>query len=252
MLNETQIVDNYTKLISTITSEFSGERQENLLKMYEHFGNRIVVAPASSIEHFHCAYPGGYIEHIFNVYDNAIEMVKLFAKQGGKIDFTAEEVKFSALHHDLGKIGSLKYDGYIEQESDWHRKNQGSIYIMNPNNQWMGYSDRTIFLLNSFNISLTEVEYLTIKLTDGLFDPGNDPYLKSFNKDKQLHSSLPLIMHWADHMATRIEYLNWKSDAEDTKKAVSKKYAKILHSDIISTPEPKIVEKFEDIFKEED
>ena len=38
----------------------------------------------------------------------------------------------------------------------------------------------------------------------------NKPYLVSFNPDSRLRSNLPLILHQADMMASRIEWERWK------------------------------------------
>ena len=46
-LNETQIKQNWEDLLGRINHQFSGERQENLLKMYNHFADRMMFAPAS-------------------------------------------------------------------------------------------------------------------------------------------------------------------------------------------------------------
>ena len=62
-----QLQENWEKLIQLITDTFSGERQEKLLEMYEHFKDRMMFAPASSQEHFHNCFPGGYVEHILNI-----------------------------------------------------------------------------------------------------------------------------------------------------------------------------------------
>ncbi len=41
--------------------------------------------------------------------------------------------------------------------------------------------------------------------SDGMYDEDNQKYLKTFNKDNVLKSSIAKIMHWADHMSTVIE-----------------------------------------------
>ena len=49
MLQAKQIEENWKSLIKLIEDNFNGERKENLLKMYNHFKDRMMFAPASSI-----------------------------------------------------------------------------------------------------------------------------------------------------------------------------------------------------------
>jgi len=68
-LTPDQIQDNWNKLIQIIkdTFEEGSERRENLLKMYHYFEERMMFAPASAKEHYHNAFPGGYVEHILHI-----------------------------------------------------------------------------------------------------------------------------------------------------------------------------------------
>jgi len=50
-LTEQQIKDNYKDLRTIINNTFSGDRLEKLNKMYDDLEDRMVVAPASSVEH---------------------------------------------------------------------------------------------------------------------------------------------------------------------------------------------------------
>ena len=69
----------------------------------------------------------------------------------------------------------------------------------------MTHTDRTMFLLQHYNIKITEAEYFGMKLTDGLYDEDNVKYLKVFDTSKRMKYKIPYIMHWADHMSTVIE-----------------------------------------------
>ena len=70
---------------------------------------------------------------------------------------------------------------------------------------WMNTNDRTNYLLQHFGIKLSEVEYLSIRLTDGLYDKGNKPYLCATAEGNALKTNLPLLMQSADLMAARYE-----------------------------------------------
>ena len=43
------------------------ERASNLHKMYDHFEERMMLAPGSSIDFYHNVWPRGYVDHIMNI-----------------------------------------------------------------------------------------------------------------------------------------------------------------------------------------
>ena len=70
--------------------------------------------------------------------------------------------------------------------------------------------DRGLFLLQSHDIKYTFNEMLAIQTHDGLYDPANEKYLKSFMPETKPRTSLPFILHQADMMAARIEFeIEW-------------------------------------------
>ena len=210
MLQANQIEENWNSLIKLIEDNFTGERKENLLKMYNHLKDRMMFAPASSKEHFHNAFPGGYVEHVLNITRAVKSVYQTWKDHGAHINFTEEEMIFATLHHDLGKVGDDEMDYYIPNESEWHRKNQGKIYTPNPKLQYMNVSDRSLWLLQKFNIKLNQTEYIGLKLADGLYEEGNKQYFISFSPDFELQTNLPHIIHQADMLASKTERDNWK------------------------------------------
>jgi hypothetical protein len=210
LLDEKQITENYEKLRKLINQTFTGERLQSLNKMYDHLEDRIILTPASSTAHFHNAFAGGYIEHVLRVTQNAVKVFAMYEEVGiGIGDYDRETVIFTALHHDLGKVGNADESWYIPNDSQWHIENQGKVYKTNPTMHWMNLNDRTFWMLNHFGITISEVEYLGIKLTDGLYDDGNKPYFIAYGADNALKSSLPFVMHQADIMAARFENERW-------------------------------------------
>jgi len=245
-LTEKQIVDNWNKLMKLIEDTFEGERKEKLLKMYKYFENRMSIAPASGKAHYHNAMVGGYVEHVLHVTDCAVQIKKLWESNGAEINFTDEELIFAAMHHDLGKVGDLEEDYYIPQDSDWHRKNQGSIFKHNPKLQYMSVTDRAIFLLGHFQIPMTEWEYIGLRLTDGMYEEANKTYYMSYNPDWSLKSNIAYILHQADMMATHIEGDEWKRADEE----VSNKFKKAVVTEEKPQPSAKMSEKSQDLFDE--
>jgi hypothetical protein len=245
-LTEKQILDNWNKLMKLIEDTFEGERKEKLLKMYKYFENRMSIAPASGKAHYHNAMVGGYVEHVLHVSDCAVQIKKLWESNGAEINFTDEELIFAAMHHDLGKVGDLEEDYYIPQDSDWHRKNQGSIFKHNPKLQYMSVTDRAIFLLGHFQIPMTEWEYIGLRLTDGMYEEANKTYYMSYNPDWSLKSNIAYILHQADMMATHIEGDEWKRADEE----VSNKFKKAVVTEEKPKPSEKLSEKSQDLFDE--
>mgnify|MGYP003337993439 FL=1 len=212
---ETELCANYDKFLTTLEKYFSGDRLKQLMHLYSEneYGYRVTMAPASAKEHFHNAYPGGYLDHINNVLTTSFGVKKLYEVRGGTIDFTDEEMAFSAIHHDLGKLGDKEQgEYYLPQESEWHRKNKSEIYKFNPDLQYMDVTDRALFVLQQYGIKCTWKETLAIKLSDGLYHTPNESYLKSYNPDHELKTNLPRIVHSADYISCRCEFDVWKKD----------------------------------------
>jgi hypothetical protein len=211
-----QLEENYNKFIEFLKKVFKNnpDRLDNLLHMYSgtELGTELTIAPASGKLHFHSAYVGGYIDHVMNVCRNAFGIKKLFAEQGGRINFTDEELFFAALHHDLGKLGDGEKPHYIPEESEWHRKNQNSAFKINPELYYMDVTDRALWLLNQYGIKYSQNEMLGIKMADGLYNEGAKKYFINYSDGGELKTELPYIIHWADHMSCRAEgslYKNW-------------------------------------------
>ena len=212
---EAQLKENYDKFISFVKKAFAKQpdRLEKLLHMYseDQLGMELLMAPASGKAHFHSAYVGGYIDHVMNVCKNSIGQMTQFKNNGGTIDFEIEELLFAALHHDLGKLGDLGKPYYVEQESDWHRKNQGSLFKQNPNINYFDVTHRALWLLQEYDIKFTQKEMLGIMLADGLYNKGNEKYFISYDENFQLKTELPYLLHWADHMSCRLESNEYKN-----------------------------------------
>jgi hypothetical protein len=199
--DESVITENYNKFMKYIEAD---SRAESLKKMYELLHDELITAPASGKTYFHNAFPGGYLDHILRVTETALKVAALYKETGGEINFTKEELIFAALHHDLGKLGHPDEGPYyIDQDSDWHRK-RGELYRQNDNLQYFKAPERGLFLLQKFGIPVTQNEWLGIKLSDGIYDEGNKSYYINF-APYSMKTNLPYIIHWADHLSSRVE-----------------------------------------------
>ena len=210
VINETmtpdQIQSNWDELMDVVNNKFTGERKDNLLKLYNHFEQRMMFAPASGVTYYHSAFPGGYVCHVLNITRFALKLKDMYDDIGMHTsEYSEEDVIFCTLHHDLGKIGNMEYDYYIPNESEWHRINQGKLYAYNDKIHHMTVTDRSIWLLNQFNIKMSELEYLSLRLADGMYEDANKGYLMGYGEGKNLKSNLPYLIHEADMLATRWE-----------------------------------------------
>ena len=249
-LTPEQIQENWNKLRELITNTFEGERLEKLNTMYDYFEDRMCLAPASGKEHFHNAHVGGYVEHVLHVIDCAVQIKKLWEDNNATINFSDEELIFAAMHHDLGKVGDMDKDYYVPQESEWHRKNQGSIFTHNGELQYMTVTDRAIFLLSQFEISMTEWEYVGLRLTDGLYEDANKSYYMSYNKDFSLKSNIAYILHQADSMATHIEGDEWKRAEQQEEIKVQGNVENIKKAVTMKETSEELSQKSKDLFNE--
>lgn len=228
-LSEEKILENWAKFSELVENSFAGDRKIALLKLIEYFQDRMLLAPASSKEHYHGAHPGGYMEHVLNVYNIAMDLYKIWEKYSVSIDYTLEEIAMVTLFHDLGKMGDLTEEFYFPQDNDWRRQNMGEIYKINEKVVNMNGADRSLYILQHFGVQLTHNEWITIKIHEGMYEEANASYLKVMSENNIIKSHLPHLMHQADLTATRIEYEQWKNiDRKEistlTQKSTSKKY----------------------------
>ena len=208
-LKAEQIQENWERFLKIIDIYISEPRKEKLLEFYKRHENRIALMPASHKKEYHNAFPGGYVDHVIRVVESAIHLSKLWEKMGCDMStFTNEELIFSALNHDLGKMGSEEEPAYITQDDQWRRDKLGEDYKHSTNLPFASVPDRGLFLLQSNGIQYSFNEMLAIQTHDGLYDDGNKKYLMSYGPETKLRTSLPFILHQADMIAARIEFEN--------------------------------------------
>jgi len=206
MLSAEQIQANLQKFYAIIEKYISEPRATKLLALYQSQEDNLAFAPASSRASYHNAFPGGYVDHVNRVVESAIKVTTLWSEMGATINFSMEELVFSAINHDLGKLGRDGQPAYIPNDSEWHVKNQGAIYKPNTELAFIPIQDSSLFILQQAGIELTFNEWVAIKTHDGLYDDGNKAYLISSQNESKLRSSLPLILHQADILAARVEW----------------------------------------------
>ena len=223
MLSAEQIQANLGQFYSNIETYISEPRTTKLLALYQSQEDNLAFAPASSRASYHNAFPGGYVDHVNRVVEAALKVTKLWDNMGATINFTTEELVFSAINHDLGKLGRDGQPAYLPNDSEWHVKNQGAIYKPNTELPFIPIQDSSLFILQQAGIELTFNEWTAIKTHDGLYDDGNKAYLLSSQNESKLRCSLPLILHQADMIAARVE---WEKEWLDKVGLTTKKEVK--------------------------
>jgi len=209
-LTAEQIQDNWVKLMGVIDTYISSPRKEKLLKFYEKYQERLILMPAAHKKEYHNAFPGGYVEHVLRVIRCAMKQSNLWDEEGADMStFTTEELIFSALNHDLGKMGDDSGESYIPQTDQWRKDKLGEDYMFNNKIPFASVPDRGLFLLQSHGIQYTFNEMIAIQTHDGLYDEANKKYLMGYMPELKPRTALPYILHQADMMAARIE---WEQD----------------------------------------
>ena len=206
-LSAEQIQTNWKVFLQNIETHIKGDRKDLLLDFYKKYEERIILMPASHKKEYHNAFPGGYVEHVNRVVQAALEIHKLWDTFGADTTtYTKEELVFSAINHDLGKMGDENNESYIPQTDQWRKDKLGEDYMHNKSIPFSAVPDRGLYLLQSHGIKYSFNEMIAIQIHDGLYDPANEKYLKTFMPETKPRTSLPYILHQADMLAARIEW----------------------------------------------
>ncbi len=196
MLSEEQIIKNWERF-SGLLLQSGDHRVEGIQAMLDHFGDRLVMAPASSRTEYHNCFVGGLIDHSLRVLKNCTRLMKVSPEVYG--DIPEESVIFAALLHDLGKVGDLDNDRYLPQTNNYYRE-KGNLYEMNHSMEYSTVSHAGLFIVQHFGIKTTWAEFAAILLNDGPVLVENKPYCMK-------EPALALLVHQADRLASEMEKL---------------------------------------------
>ena len=211
VLTAEQLQSNWETFNNNISDHITGDRKQKLLDFYKKYEERIILMPASHKKEYHSAFPGGYVDHVNRVVDASLKMYGVWDQFGMDTStFTIEELVFSAINHDLGKMGDSEHEAYIPQTDKWRQDKLGEDYMFNKKLAFASVPDRGLFLLQEHGITYTFNEMVAIQTHDGLYDDANTKYLKAFMPEQKPRTSLPFVLHQADMMAARIEFeIEW-------------------------------------------
>jgi len=188
-LSEEKIVEN-ENLVKKLVASLQAPLNEKVEQMLVYGVPEYFLAPASGKIEFHGCYIGGLVDHSLRVAVN----LQTLAKNLAPSVYDPKSLVFLALMHDLGKVGDVGVPMYVDNPSQWHKDKLGQLFEINKQLPYMPICDRTMYLLQKFNISLTNEEYIAIRISDG-------PYEKANEKYGMKEPDLALLLHFADRWA---------------------------------------------------
>lgn len=233
-LTPEQIMSNLERFYGLIETHIQEPRKTQLLEFYKKHEDELVMMPASAKTSFHNSKPGGYVDHVVRVVEASLEINEVWKKFNvDSSTYTTEELVFSAINHDLGKMGDGELYSHIPSTDQWRKEKLGENYSFNDKIAFMKVPDRSLYLLSQAGINISENEWIAIKTHDGLYDEGNTAYLKAYNNGSRPRSSITFILHQGDMLAARVEWENdnlaqfqiqdKKKDTTEHKKPLTKK-----------------------------
>ena len=191
--DESFMEKNHKKTVNLLQETFG--LNSGIVNLLCDFEERYVLCPASSRREYYSCFPGGLSYHNLFVRFVMQNLAKVMSYNISE----ANLLKIAFLH-EIGKLGTKEHEYYIPQKSDWHRE-KGMYYEINPDIQYMKVSQRSLFLINQYDIPLSEQEYLAILLHDGQSDSCNSSY-------KFKEPTLVLLLQNAVQWARKLEKEN--------------------------------------------
>ena len=176
----------YEKRFWLLFKNVKTSRRKKLREMVKDLESRFFTAPAST--RYHNSFTGGLLIHSVTVTEIALRFLRE-VRPDGISESEKESFTLVGLFHDLGKIGSIDKDLYLESET-W-QKERGQNYTYNVNLGNLQHQVRSLYLLQKYKIPLTEDEYHSILFHEGAFT--------SWGKDiRYKFSEMCWLIHSAD------------------------------------------------------
>jgi len=169
-----QIKSNWDTFERLCRKAFENEQDELIGSLLDTLGERILACPASTKLEQGGAYAGGLVEHALTV---TSRMRKL--AQAHEVTQDVKSILRVGLLHELGKIGGLEEDLFIDQDSNWHREKLGQMYKYNEALPKVAVPHLTLYLLQHFCVQLTRDEWLAIHLSQGSHLDENRFYIRN-------------------------------------------------------------------------
>ena len=166
-LDTDKLISQYETYVKILKRFFPDKGIDDLLEIY---GTRLVTAPRGLTDEEGGRH-GALVEFLCNV------TLKVKDLSQGVCD--QESAVRVALVHELGKLGDLNHDLFLEQDSSWHREKLGQNFKYNDKCNKMSVSHRTLFILQHFDIKLSQDEWISLLVSQGMQYPENAFYSKA-------------------------------------------------------------------------
>lgn len=114
------------------------------------------IATAPSSTRYHESYPGGWLDHSVNVWDQFIRLLKAYPE----VKVTAETAAICALLHDICKLGCYKTE-LRNKKDESGRWIQVPFYTFNEDFKFGGHGSKSVYLIQKF-MPLTDAEAVAI------------------------------------------------------------------------------------------
>lgn len=155
----------------------ASERKEKFLTLLSDYETTLKSAPASMFLDNNYCYEGGLLQFAINTYNFGLGLCKLYKSTDIALDFNLEEFTVAALFNSIGLCGVDEDSFFVEETSDWHRKNLNRGYKFNDAAKFLVASDKSLYLLQKY-VTLSYNEYVAIKIQAGLYDDSASKYLQ--------------------------------------------------------------------------
>lgn len=148
--------ESFMKMIEAKLASRTG--YENLFKFLEANVGEVASAPAATHVHYGGAFDGGLVEV-------ALQTLKFAAKLNVayEANIPADSLVICSLFSLLGAHGTDQASYFLWNESEWHRKNQGAFYTINPKLANYSIPNLSLWRLNQLGFHLTPEELQVIQ-----------------------------------------------------------------------------------------
>lgn len=169
-MTEEKINANYLKFVKYLEKYNCYSEQ-----MMNEIGDKIKVAPYSMQLDYGGAEPGALIDVTLNVLCKIgaeINNNALGSNGGDKIAHPTIAVNQNMLMRVLLLLNIAKAEMFVENPSEWHRRNLGKMYEFANNKTKLKLGQRSLFLCQKYGIQLEEEEFEAFLTIDQADDTG--------------------------------------------------------------------------------
>ena len=154
---------------------------DNLNRLLDDLGERLVVSPSAGRTERGNAYPGGLVAEL-------LEVTKSMRKINEALEYgvSARSILKVGLLHAIGKSGDLSNSYFLDQDNEWRRETLEEYYKFNESMPKMTHAHRTLWLLQQYGVSLDRDEWEAISVGGGLHLVENRFYSNSKSKITKL------------------------------------------------------------------